>query len=313
MQLRVALTALAAAFAALWLSSSPALAAESACGRASFSYAGLAGNAPVRGVSAVVSAVDLPFVERGHVGAWVGVGGDGLGPNRTSEWIQVGMSAFPGGGMHLYYEVAFPHQAPRYVQLAAHVAAGEHHKIAVVEMEQHPDWWRVWLDERPVSVAFHLPGSHNAWVPVVTAESWNGGKTACNHYDYLFQHVSVAHDGNWNGIVAGEVYRDPGYQLLREPAGYRASASGPAPKPPAPKLPPTPKPDPAPVPKPAPVSKPAPAPAAPTPAPAPTVPAPAPADPQPTSTTPAPDPAAPSTDPAPAPPAAPPPDGPTPQ
>jgi hypothetical protein len=44
-----------------------------------------------------------------HVAAWVGIGGEGLGPGGATEWIQAGLSAFPDGRTELNYdEVTMP-------------------------------------------------------------------------------------------------------------------------------------------------------------------------------------------------------------
>ena len=43
-------------------------------------------------------AARRPNVLHGHVAAWVGVGGAGLGPGSTDEWLQVGISARPERG-----------------------------------------------------------------------------------------------------------------------------------------------------------------------------------------------------------------------
>src|SRR5438876_3018900 len=95
----------------------PSRAATAGCGVSSYSYAGVSSIEARYGVGAQITAVRKPDVTKGHVAAWVGVGGAGLGPNNTDEWLQVGLSAKPGEDPALYYEVARPNQAPRYVML----------------------------------------------------------------------------------------------------------------------------------------------------------------------------------------------------
>ena len=68
-----------------------------ACAAAGYTYAGYASGAPVQAVSAVVAARSGPLVASGHVAAWVGVGGLHAGPNRSNEWLQVGLAAYRVG------------------------------------------------------------------------------------------------------------------------------------------------------------------------------------------------------------------------
>ena len=42
---------------------------------------------------ATVTMTTGPRVAGGHVAAWVGVGGVGLGPNGTDQWLQVGFGS----------------------------------------------------------------------------------------------------------------------------------------------------------------------------------------------------------------------------
>ena len=182
--------------------------AAHACGSSGYSYAGVSSQSHVFGVSAALTALASPAVQNGHVAGWVGVGGPGLGPHGSSEWIQVGFSGFPGLSVgSLYYEVTLPGGRPRYFEVLSNVAAGARHSVAVLEVGRQHEWWRVWVDGRAVSRPFHLPGSHGAWRGIATAESWGGGMRACNRYAYRFQHVSVVGSpgGAWNRLHA--VYR----------------------------------------------------------------------------------------------------------
>src|SRR5947208_15846247 len=123
--------------------SEPASGDVRSCAARPYSYAGFAAAQPASGVSATVTALSAPQVLNGHVAAWVGVGGPGAGPNGTDEWIQVGFSAFPGSAFSsLYYEVAQPHQAPRYNEVASGLPPGSTRKVAVVEVAGRTGWWR---------------------------------------------------------------------------------------------------------------------------------------------------------------------------
>ena len=74
----------------------------------SYSYAGLLASSARYGVSAAISLLGSPTVRGGHVAAWVGVGGTGMGPGGTDEWLQVGLASFDRPDGRLYYELALP-------------------------------------------------------------------------------------------------------------------------------------------------------------------------------------------------------------
>lgn len=184
------------------------------CGVSGYSYAGFAGPARAHGVAAWVTALSSPQVESGHVAAWVGVGGPGLGPGGSDEWIQVGLSAVPGSGNKLYYEVARPWQKPQYVEIDAGVAPGKRHRVAVLELARRRNWWRVWVNGTAVSRPVFLPRSAGAWEPIAAAESWDGGVPACNEYAYRLEDVVVATEpgGSWRALSGGHRFQDPGYR-----------------------------------------------------------------------------------------------------
>jgi hypothetical protein len=177
-----------------------------ACGNSGgYSYAGMASPNNAYGISAVISPLNAFDILNGHVAGWVGVGGPGLGPDGTNEWLQIGMSGFPGvDGSDIYYEVAQPNRFPTYHQVAANLPAGSVAKVTVLEMRNRPDWWRVWVNHKPVSPGIHLPQSHNRWSPIATAESWDGGTGGmCNTFLYRFRKVSIAHQagGGWHPLT----------------------------------------------------------------------------------------------------------------
>ena len=179
-----------------------------ACGSATgYSYAGLSATSSAYGISAIVTPLDAFDVVSGHVAGWVGVGGPGQGPGGTDEWLQIGLAGFPGvTGSDVYYEVALPHRYPVYHQVAANLPLGKPVKVAVLEMHNRPNWWRVWLNRRPVSQPILLPESHGRWSPIATAESWDGGTGgACNTFLYRFRRVSVARapGGGWHLLSGG--------------------------------------------------------------------------------------------------------------
>jgi hypothetical protein len=181
-----------------------------ACGNSTgYSYAGLGDPVAAFGVSAQVTDLGDFTFQHGHVAAWVGVGGPGQGPNGSNEWLQMGLSRFPGvAGSDVYYEVSLPGRFPVYHQLRAGPPPGKPVKLAVLEMRGRRNWWRVWLNNRAASQPILLPGSHDRWGPMATAEAWDGGSGGiCNSFLYRFHGVRFARasGGGWSTSPRGYV------------------------------------------------------------------------------------------------------------
>jgi hypothetical protein len=227
----IAILPLIAALA--FLAASPARgggATAASCGASAYSYAGLESNRKAHGVAAALVPVEDPAVSAGHVAGWIGVGGVDAGPGGTAEWLQVGLVAFDAAQTsRMYYEVALPGLQPRYVELASSVAPGERHRFAVLEMRARHSWWRVWVDRKAVTAPIHLPGSHGHWHPQAVAENWNGGKGACNAYDYRFANVQLARHagGAWRPLKSSYIFHDAGYEIVqtsRAPRSFVATS-----------------------------------------------------------------------------------------
>jgi hypothetical protein len=206
-----------------------------ACGNSTgYSYAGLGAPGHAHGISAVISPLNAFDILNGHVAGWVGVGGPGEGPGGTNEWLQIGYSGFPGiTGSDIYYEVAQPGRFPTYHQVAAALPVGSVSKLTVLEMHNRADWWRVWLNHQAVSPPIRLPGSHDRWSPIATAESWDGGTGGtCNTFLYRFRHVSIAHasGGGWHQLTDGYPIRSAVTRVQRAQgsAGFFAAEGRPA-------------------------------------------------------------------------------------
>lgn len=163
-----------------------------------------------------------PQIEHGHVAAWVGVGGVGLGPGGSDEWLQAGYAA-NGAGSDLYYEVARPDSAPRYHSVGLVADPGEAHRVAVIEMQRRAGWWRIWVDGAPVSQPIFLPASHDRWPPIVTSESWNGGVPSCNAFAYRFSTIRVRHD-SWRLLADAYAIQTPGYSVAWRPGSMIAES-----------------------------------------------------------------------------------------
>jgi hypothetical protein len=191
-----------------------------ACGSSNgYTYAGMSSTSRAYGISARITPLTGFDVLAGHVAGWVGVGGPGEGPGHSDEWLQVGLSGFPGfPGNQVYYELAQPHRYPSYHQVAANLPFGKPVKVSVLEMHNRPNWWRVWLNHRPVSKPIRLPESHDRWSPIATAESWDGGSGGvCNSFLYRFRHVSIAlaPGGGWHRLSNSYEITGPTTRLRR--------------------------------------------------------------------------------------------------
>jgi hypothetical protein len=194
---------------------------------ASYTYAGFQHPAAAFGVSGRLSLVAQPNVAGGHIAAWIGVGGSGMGPNGSDAWVQAGISGFPDGHSELYYEYQLPGQkAPQYVSLGR-VVAGSDHDFAVYERPSQPNAWRVTLDGAKVSPAIVLPGSHGAWRPIATTENWGGDTDACNRFSYDFSNLAIAsqYGSNWQPFALTRPLQDAGLKLSSRSSGFAASTA----------------------------------------------------------------------------------------
>ena len=212
--------------ALLWAALAPSAAAgPSARGcPAGYAYAGLYSTRSVAGVAASLSMLASPKVDGGHVAAWVGVGGSGLGPGGVDEWLQVGIASFDHPDGRLYYELTLPGQSPKFVELASGIEPGTVLRVALLELPFHPNDWVVVTPEG-IAGPFHLPGSHGKWGPVATGESWAKGGKLCNTYDYRFADLEAASAGDWHALRHTAKLQDPGWRVQRESRStFRASA-----------------------------------------------------------------------------------------
>jgi hypothetical protein len=209
------------------LASPPEAAALHPCGNAGYSYAGFQSANRGHGVRATLVALAKPEVRSGHVAAWVGVGGAGLGPNGSDQWLQVGLSAFHGTGSNLYYEVTTGGAPARYHAIDAQVAPGQGNRVAVLELAKRPNWWRVWLNGKPASGPIHLPGSSGRFQPIATAETWDGGSHFCNGFNYRFDGLGVAaaRGGSWHRFVQAHRFEDRGYRVTSSASSFIARLS----------------------------------------------------------------------------------------
>jgi hypothetical protein len=192
--------------------------ARAACGSSGYAYAGLGSSTRAYGVATELQTIGTPQVLSGHVAGWIGVGGPGSGPNGTNEWIQAGFSAFPGSSFSsLYYEVARPGAAPQYHEIDSGLLAGTSRKVAVLELAGRRGWWRVFVDDRAVGEPVFLPGSHGAWRPLATTESWGAGSFVCNRFSYRFGSVAVATrpGGGWQSLARHYTFQNHGYRIKR--------------------------------------------------------------------------------------------------
>jgi hypothetical protein len=221
---RTALILFLTAALALLATTATAEAGTLSCGYNGYSYAGVTALQTESGIRAGITAVASPSVTTGHVAAWVGVGGAGLGPGGSNEWLQAGISSIPGQPTSLYTETARPGQAPRYRVVPLAVRLGHTYRIAVQESPTRPGSWSVWVDGVQRTGQVLLPGSHDAWKPVATSESWDGGSPACNAFTFRFSEVQsrIAASDAWSPM-SSQVIDAPGYHVeARTLAGFLA-------------------------------------------------------------------------------------------
>jgi hypothetical protein len=170
-----------------------------------YSYGGVRGSSNVYGVSARVAQLSAFDFLSGHVAGWVGVGGHG--PHGSNEWLRVGLSAFPGNtGSDVYYEVQIPGRYPTYHEVSTGVAVGTYTEVTVVEMHNRPNWWRVWVNHKPVSPPIRLPGSHEGLTATAKSECWDGGTGGMCNDSYSFRNLSIARapGGDWQQLTDGQ-------------------------------------------------------------------------------------------------------------
>lgn len=225
-----AFTVAAATLAAACAFAVPARASSTAtCGEGTYSYAGIGGHGAASGVSATIAPTAVPSVRDGHVDGWVGVGGPGMGPQGTDEWIQIGLTSVPNQSLNtIYYEVVRPGHGDVTRELSNNVGVGQQHKFQVLELAGRPNWWRVWLDGSPASAPIFLPSSHGKWTAQAVGESW-AGKTSgsCNVYGYAFSNVrsTSGSTATWSPFRDIQRFQDRNYRLVRRSASSFLAAS----------------------------------------------------------------------------------------
>lgn len=184
--------------------------ASAGCGGLGYAYAGFVADGPADRVAASIRPLIEPEVRSGHVAAWVGIGGMGVGPRGEDAWLQTGISAFPDGRRELYVEIKLPRRDASYLRLGR--SGSGTHRFGVIEVR--PNTWRAWLDGRPVTGPVVLPGSHGTWKPVVVAET-RTESSRCNRYAFRFDRILRTVDGRAVVLAGGQALVDPGQRLDR--------------------------------------------------------------------------------------------------
>ncbi len=192
-----------------------------------YSYDGVQSPSAAYGVATTMTMRAPSVVRSGHVAAWVGVGGAGMGPRGADEWLQAGIAQDAGDVAVLYYEFKRPGDAAATYARLQPVSPGEAHTFSVTEMTSRPNVWRVRIDGIAWGAPVALPGSHGAFAPNATAESWDGGVVgSCNSYSFAFSDLSLRlrHAGSWKAFRLSRVLRDPAYALRLRADGFSASS-----------------------------------------------------------------------------------------
>jgi hypothetical protein len=200
------------------------------CKPNAYDYSGVETAAATSGIRTDLTVVSTPEVKAGHVAGWVGVGGPGLGPSGTDEWVQIGYAGFDTGEDQIYYEDALPNKPPQYHTVVASVEPGAKNWMGVLESAQTKGSWQLWLNNKPVSPVIALPSSHGKFAPQAIGENWSGGTSQCNTYEYAFGSVQVASrpGGSWITGKAGQTWGDAHEKATKTGIGSftaRATAS----------------------------------------------------------------------------------------
>jgi hypothetical protein len=188
-----------------------------------YTYAGHQATTAGHGVRATITPTRALNVAAGHVAGWVGVGGPGQGANGGDAWLQVGIASVEDTQPFVYAEIAREGRQPEFMLLREDLRIGESHRVAVLEVSGKPGWWQVWVDGNAVTKPLRIEGSSGRWAPIATAESWDGGRGACNRFAFRFERVSVSYGagGSWRPFVPGHQFLDGGHSV-------RALATAPA-------------------------------------------------------------------------------------
>jgi hypothetical protein len=95
----------------------------------------------------------------------------------------------------------------------------------VLELPFAPGSWIV-ITPEGLAGPFYLPGSHAAWRPIATCESY-AGSTRCNRSAYRFERLRFADPGGtWRVTRRTSTLRDPGWRVRRHgPSSFSAAAS----------------------------------------------------------------------------------------
>jgi len=114
-----------------------------------------------------------------------------------------------------------------FVFLVGSSGAGKSSLIRLLIREELPSSGRVWVDGRAVTRAIYLSGSHGAWPPIATTETWDGGVPSCNAYMYRFADLRVAAfpGGRWSRMTGGRLLQDPGYRVVAGASGFVADGA----------------------------------------------------------------------------------------
>jgi hypothetical protein len=194
-----------------------------AAGVGDYSYTGVTSNAVVGGVGATVVVQEAARVPAGHVAAWVGVGGPGLGAGGLDEWIQAGVVVFDRGSTgRVFFEIARGVRVR--LGFAQEVGVGARLRFQVLEDLSRPGWWQAWVDGVPVGPPVFLPGSHGAWRAQVMAEDWISSAGGCNSFSFGFGGLNVRASGSslQEPLTDSTPFTQGGVRSSRSENGFRA-------------------------------------------------------------------------------------------
>ncbi len=180
-------------------------------GNGGYSYAGHQSADRGHGVRATITATRALQVDAGHVAGWVGVGGPGQGVGGEDAWIQVGIaSAFGTRTVPLRGDHA-RRPLPEFIPLDPDVRSARR-GTSRCSRSRAPGMLARLGRRQPVTKPVKIRGSSGRWAPIATAESFSGGKVACNSFAFRFERVLVSHGpgGAWKPFDSGDRFLDGG-------------------------------------------------------------------------------------------------------
>ena len=218
------------------IASSPAVPVSKGCGLRGYAYAGLQSDRQGFGVTATLTALADPLVERGHVAAWVGVGAPGEGPRRNQRMApDRAEQDRRQPDARLYYEIVQPWGTALCGTRQKHLCRPPHRSFRA--RDGPPEGRLARLGRRLVRPANRSTSRQPSaglrrwrWPRTGTAESPPATATSTASAVSRLRGAREAR-GRRSADATGQVVQDAGYRILPSPdrrlrRRHRAAAGG---------------------------------------------------------------------------------------